>query len=193
MVGIGSELKTKAGPLPVWAWAGLGTVTLAGVLIAKKKQSMDAAASATPDTTSSVIGGPSTLIPTASPMPFSAGDTFVDTTINNLPPGGSTSTPCPQGVKPINGKCPPVINPKPSLPAVDPSKSPAKIAQNSAEGKGMIKIGCYNAAGHYAGKQVSGGAPVYGLVAGWFMQGASVHAHGAHCIYVPAKFKAYIQ
>jgi len=191
MVGIGSELKTKAGPLPVWAWAGLGTAGLAGFLIVRKKNAMAAASNSTPDNSSSVIGGPSTLIPTASPMPYSQGDTFVNTTINNLPPGGSTKVlPCPQGLKPVNGKCPP-IHP-PSLPMVDPSKSPAKIAKNSAVGKTMIKVGCFNAQGHYTGHQVSGHAPVYGLIGNWFMQGASVTAHGAHCIYVPAKFKAYI-
>jgi|SRR5215472_2933872 len=188
MVGIGSELKTKAGPLPVWAWAGIGVVGIAGFLIYKKKQSMTGQ---TPDNSSSVIGGPSTLIPTASPMPYSAGDTFVNTTINNLPPGGATKMlPCPQGLKPVNGKCPPIHVP---LPAVDASKSPAKVPQNSAMGKTMIKLGCYDVKGHYTGKQVTGGAPVYGLSTAQhvFAQGALAKAAG-HCIYVPAKFKEYI-
>jgi len=192
MVGIGSQLQEKAGPLPVWAWAGLGTVGLAGYLIARKKKAMDTAAQTSTDNTGTVIGGPSTLIPTASPMPYSQGDTIVDTTINNLPPGGSTQLgPCPQGMKRLsNGKCPPIT--PPHLPAVNPAASPAKIAKNSAEGKTMIKVGCFDAGGHYTGHQVSGHAPVYGLVGAFFMQGASVRAHGAHCIYVPAKFKDYI-
>lgn len=181
MVGIGSELKTKAGPLPVWAWAGLGSIGLASYLIYRKKQSMNAA---TTDTggSSSVVGGPSNLTTQAQPMPYQAGDTFVNTTvdINNLPPGGSTKSK------------PPPVKPPPSLPMVDPSKSPVKIAKTSAAGKGMIKVGCFDAKGNYSGKQVSGHAPVYGLIGAWFMQGASVHAHGAHCIYVPAQFKAYI-
>jgi hypothetical protein len=183
MVGIGSELQRKAGPLPVWAWAGLGTVTLAGVLIGKKKQSMDQAVAGSTDNTSTVIGGPSTLIPTAAPMPFTGGDTFVNTTINNIPPGGTTKTgkPGPTG---STGKT--------GLPAVNPSASPAKISKTSATGKTMIKLGCFDKAGHYAGHQVSGGVPVYGLIGLWFMQGASVRAHKAHCIYIPAKFKAYI-
>jgi hypothetical protein len=180
MVGIGAELKTKAGPLPVWAWAGLGTATLAGILLVKKKQSMDQAMSATPDSSSSVVGGPSNLIPQAMPMPYTqGGDTFVNTTVNNLPPGGSTK----------------VTNPPPKkkpLPAVDPSKSPARIGKNTAIGKTMIKLGCYDSKGHYAGHQAGGGVPVYGLVGLWFMQGASVHSKGAHCIYIPEKFKAYI-
>jgi|SRR5215831_7826723 len=180
MVGIGAELKTKAGPLPVWAWAGLGTAGLAGFLLVRKKQSMDAAMSGEPDTSSSVVGGPSNLVPQAMPMPYTQGDTFVNTTINNLPPGGSTKTT-------------PTPTPKPTpLPAVDPSKSPVKISKSSADGKSMIKVGCFDAKGHYAGHQVSGHAPVYALVGAFFMQGASVTAKGAHCVYVPAKFKAYI-
>jgi hypothetical protein len=181
MVGIGSDLKMKAGPLPVWAWAGLGSVGLAGFLIVKKKKSMDQATTGS-DTSGTIPGGPSNLIPQAQPMPYTmGGDTFVDTTvINNIPPGGSTKV-----------TKPPVPKPTP-LPAVDPSKSPIKIPQSSAAGKTMIKLGCFDKKGHYAGKQVSGGAPVYGLINKIFMQGSSVHAHGPHCIYVPAQFKAYI-
>jgi hypothetical protein len=183
MVGIGSQLQEKAGPLPVWAWAGLGTVGLAGYLIARKKKAMDTVAQTGTDNTSTVIGGPSTLIPTASPMPYSQGDTIVDTTINNLPPGGATKVTPP--TKPLPSS-------KPTLPAVNPAASPAKIAKNSAEGKTMIKVGCFDAGGHYTGHQVSGHAPVYALVGAFFDQGAPVKAKGAHCIYVPAKFKAYI-
>ena len=181
MVGIGSELKMKAGPLPVWAWAGLGTAGVAGLLIVKKKKSMDQAMSAGSDTSGTVPGGPSNLIPQAQPMPYTmGGDTFVNTTINNLPPGGSTKVTKPP--------------PKPtSLPAIDPTKSPSKILQFSPLGKTMIKIGCLDKAGHYSGKQVSGGVPVYGLsTAGKiFMQGALAKSPG-HCLYIPAKFKAYI-
>lgn len=87
MPGIGQELQTKAGPLPVWAWAGLGTVGLAGVLIYRKKKSMDQAANnaATNTTSSSVPGGPSNLTTQAEPMPIQMGDTFVNV-------AGSTET-----------------------------------------------------------------------------------------------------
>lgn len=182
MVGIGSELKVKAGPLPVWAWAGLGTVGVAAILIYRKKQSMNAAQQTDTSGSSSVVGGPSNLVAQAQPMPYTMqGDTFVDTTVvNNLPPGGTTKVTNPPVVKP------------PTLPAVNPAASPAKIAKTSAAGKTMIKVGCFDAKGHYTGKQVNGHAPVYGLIGAWFMQGSSVHAHGAHCIYVPAQFKAYI-
>lgn len=195
MVGIGSDLKMKAGPLPVWAWAGIGTAGVASYLIYKKKQSMNTA-NTTSDTQSNVVGAPSNLIPNAQPMPYTqGGDTFVDTTINNLPSPGNANAPCPQGLKRnADGSCPPILPHAPSpLPTVNPAGSPTSIPQNSAIGKTMIKIGCYDKNGHYTGHQVAGHVPVYALVAGFFKQGAPVHAKGAHCLFIPEKFKAYIQ
>lgn len=177
MVGLGSELQTKAGPLPVWAWAGLGTAGLAGFLVYRKKKSMNNATAAPTDTQSSVAGGPSNLSVQAEPMPIQMGDTFVDTTINNIPPGGAQKVPPPTK----------------KLPPVNAKDSPATISKNSALGKSMIKVGCNDVGGKYTGKQVSGGAPVYGLstVHGMFAQGALAKSPG-HCIYVPAQFKDYI-
>lgn len=85
MPGIGQDLQAKAGPLPVWAWAGLGTVGIAGYLIYRKKQSMTQAANqATTNTTSSSVpGGPSNLTTQAEPMPINTGDTFVNVTSND--------------------------------------------------------------------------------------------------------------
>jgi hypothetical protein len=196
MVGIGSELKTKAGPLPVWAWAGLGTVGLAAFLIYRKKQSMNQAAAGTPDTSSTVIGGPSSLVPQAEPMPGTGGDTNIITVNNNDLPSPAQG-PCPQGLQRLpNGNCPPAVAkpPTPSLPTVNPGKYPKKVKENSTFGKTFIKIGCWDIKGHYTGKQVAGHVPVYGLstAAKEFDQGPLATAKG-HCVYIPGEFKAYIK
>lgn len=108
MPGVSQTLTEDAGPLPVWAWAGIGTAVVAGVLIYKKKQSMNAqAAAATNQADSSNLGTTpvSNLTVAAEPMPIQMGDTFVNTSTptnvtqtnnpvqTNNPPAGTLSTP----------------------------------------------------------------------------------------------------
>lgn len=196
MVGLGSELTTKAGPLPVWAWGGIGVVGLSGYLIYRKKQAMNADMNQQgSDTSSTVMGAPSNLSVQAQPMPFQMGDTFVnDNDTNNI------NLPCPQGVKPtVGGQCPPgppvKVNPKPpTLPTVNPAKYPAKVKKNSALGKTMIQIGCWSKDHKYTGHNVTGHVPVYGYSAATqtYAQGPLATSAG-HCVFIPGEFKAYIK
>lgn len=196
MVGLGSELTHKAGPLPVWAWAGLGTLGLGGYLLYRKKQQMNAAANTTSDTQSNVVGAPSNLTTQAEPMPLQLGDTFVNNNIS-LPNPDQDGGLCPQGLKRnADGTCPPPF-PRPpshSLPTINPAKFPQKVKKNSPLGKTMIKIGCRDVNGHYSGHNVAGHVPVYGLstATGMFEQGNLALSKG-HCDYIPGEFKAYIQ
>jgi len=77
-------LKQRAGPLPVWGWAALGTAGLAGYLIYRqKKQAAAAAATASQSTLDSSNLGTvpvSNLTTVGQPMPIQMGDTFVDVT-----------------------------------------------------------------------------------------------------------------
>lgn len=78
---LGGTLVQKAGPLPVWAWAGLGTAGLAAFLYYRqKKQTTAAAQQQNSLATSSNLGTTalSNLTQSASPMPIQMGDTFVD-------------------------------------------------------------------------------------------------------------------
>ena len=45
-MAIGDTLRQRAGPLPVWGWAALGTAGVAGYLIYRRKQQAAAAATA---------------------------------------------------------------------------------------------------------------------------------------------------
>lgn len=91
--GIGGTLKKKAGPLPVWAWTLLGIVVFAYYLHRKKSAAAaQAAAAQQPQPNSGANLGSNTLsnlVPTAYPMPYSGGDTFVNITDT----GGTTQTP----------------------------------------------------------------------------------------------------
>jgi LysM domain len=150
-MAVKDTLTQKAGPLPVWAWAGILVVLVAGFMIYEKKKNMNAqAAQATNQAGSSNLGVTpvSNLTVAAEPMPYQAGDTFVNvsgggasstatatgtggtggtgtsTTVNNPP------TPTPPTPKPPT---PPVVTPKPpaaTLPAA-PKPAPPKPATQS--------------------------------------------------------------
>lgn len=98
MSDIGGTLKTKAGPLPVWAWTLLGTIALALYLIRKKSQSASTQAAA--DQTNSDLGSAAQLanmFEVAGLMPYQGGDVYVNTT--NTPPPAKTTLPAPTGNK----------------------------------------------------------------------------------------------
>lgn len=83
MDGIGETLKQKAGPLPVWAWAVVGTALLAGIFYYRQKKAASTAQTAdttsgTPTQTNLGTVPISNLTTTAQPMPITMGDTFVD-------------------------------------------------------------------------------------------------------------------
>lgn len=79
---IAETLTQKAGPLPVWAWAGLGTIGLTAYMIHRKKSQMNAQAAAQAQTGSSNLGTVpiSNLVTSAQPMPTELGPVFVDVT-----------------------------------------------------------------------------------------------------------------
>lgn len=107
--GIGATLSRKAGPLPIWAWTGLGVAALAAFMIYRQRKAAAAAAAA--DASSQTGGAPGTnlgtnqlsnLVPQAYPMPFQEGDVFTNVTTTGTP-----TTPPPT----------PTPNPKPSGPS----------------------------------------------------------------------------
>jgi len=95
---IGQTLTQKAGPLPVWAWAGLGTAALTGYLLYRKKQAMAAQANQQagyPNLSSNLGTIPvSNLTTQGQPMPIQMGDTFVSVSNPGSPPptGGTPQT-----------------------------------------------------------------------------------------------------
>ena len=97
-------LTQKAGPLPVWAWAGLGTGGMAWYLSSRKKKAAATAAAQQQPSNSSNLGTVpvSNLTPTAQPMPIQMGDTFVNTTVSDTEPGptGAPGPPGPPGKTP---------------------------------------------------------------------------------------------
>ena len=124
---LAETLKQKAGPLPVWAWAGLGTAGLAFYLYRRKQQQAAAAAAAAqqqPMDSSNLGTVPvSNLTTNAAPMPIQMGDTFVNTstsdtdTTNVTPPGfgGGFGGLRPWPVQKV---------PTPAAPAPKPTKPP---------------------------------------------------------------------
>lgn len=87
MSGIGETLKTKAGPLPVWAWTLLGSIALALYLIRKKSVSGSTQAAA--DQTNSDLGSAAELanmFTVAGLMPYQGGDVYVNSTTTPTPP-----------------------------------------------------------------------------------------------------------
>ena len=138
MPTMGESLTQKAGPLPVWAWAGLGTAGLAGYLYyrQKKKAAAAAAANQNPMDSSNLGTVPiSDLTQSASPMPIQMGDTFVNTTVNDTDnpapgppgPGGPPGKPGPPG--PPGMPAPPPIKtplPPPKPPPAPPPPQPKR-------------------------------------------------------------------
>lgn len=98
-MGIFDTLKQKAGPLPIWAWAGLGTVALAVYLIRKKSKTAQQTADQTAaDQTNSNLGSAAELanqFEVAGLMPYQGGSVYVNTTSTapNPPTGNPSTTP----------------------------------------------------------------------------------------------------
>jgi nucleoid-associated protein YgaU len=119
---LAETLKQKAGPLPVWGWAAVGTAGLAGYLIVRQKRNAAAAAAAAQQDTgdSSNLGTVpvSNLTTTGQPMPIQMGDTFVDVKDTDQPtpgPPGPPGTPGKPGPPGPPGKTP-APPPKPPPP-----------------------------------------------------------------------------
>lgn len=137
MAGMGETLTQKAGPLPVWAWAGLGTVALGGYLYYRNKKNANAAAqtqagsqgiSGTSSDSSNLGTVPlSNLTQSAAPMPIQMGDTFVDvqpvtqtqTQTQTEPAQPTTGPTSPPASKP------PVTTPKPPATKLPAATKPA--------------------------------------------------------------------
>ncbi len=104
--GFKDTLTKKAGPLPVWAWAGLGVAVLAVFMIQRNKKAAAAAAdeAAQEDQSGGVpatnLGSNSlsNLVPQAYPMPFQMGDIFVNG--NPTVPDDTPDKPDPTPAKP---------------------------------------------------------------------------------------------
>lgn len=181
MPGLGDTLMQKEGPLPVWAWAGLGTAGLGYYLYNKKKSAAATAATsqqgmAANTGTSSNLGTVpiSNLTTAAQPMPLQMGDTFVNvpepdvtvnapttvsgsttnTTVNNPPPKTPVAPPKPPA-KPLPpaAKPPPPKPPAPKVYTVVSGDSLWKIAQKEY-GNGALWTQIYN-----ANKAAVGGNP----------------------------------
>jgi LysM repeat protein len=133
-------LKQKAGPFPIWVWAGLGTVLLALVLMRKKAKAGNTAKAAS-DQTNSDLGTASQLanmFTVAGLMPYQGGDVYINTTETNNPSGpklppwqppGHHKPPTGGGGKPP-GK-PPTGTPKPRATyVVKRGDTLSKIAKN---------------------------------------------------------------
>lgn len=164
--------NTYAG-LKGWQWAAL-VGTAAGVFVLLRSR-----AGAGAPTSGLTTGSPAGTAASAGYQPLT---TIV---LQNGPPSQPiTPNPTTKTTKPPA--------PTPALPKVNA----ANYAQimHGTPGASWIKVGSQNAAGHYTGHNVSGGVPVYAYSPGLkeFFQGFSSHS-GARDIYIPAKFKAYIQ
>jgi len=110
-----ATLKSKAGPLPVWAWALLGTIALALFLIRKKSKGADTSGAAA-DQTNSDLGSAAELanmFEVAGLMPYQGGDVYINTTTTENPPPSKTKpTPLPWPIPP--GHKPPKPTPTPT-------------------------------------------------------------------------------
>lgn len=129
---IQDELTQDAGPLPVWAWAGLGTIGLAAYLAHRKKKQMNAA-SAQQNNQASVqsnLGSVpiSNLSVGASPMPFQMGDTFVNVPAPTINQSQSTSPTTVNVAAPTTTPTPPSPAPPPT--PSNPIATPTPPAQN---------------------------------------------------------------
>lgn len=141
MPGMADTLTTRIGPLPTWAWAGLGTGGLALYMVERNKKKAAAAAATQQSPIQSNLGTVpiSNLTTQAQPMPFQMGDTFVNVatppvnvsdpvtvstpvTVNNPPPTFvPPMIPAPQ---PIIAPPPPIAVPQPPAAALPPAPPP---------------------------------------------------------------------
>ena len=131
MAGIGETLSERAGPLPVWAWAALGTGALTAFLFYRKKKQAQAQAAqqaAAQSQNASDLGTVpiSNLTTQAQPMPLTLGDTFVNASAPNVPPPDNpiTSTTGVPGTTLISGN-PPAPPPDPTtIPQASAGQTP---------------------------------------------------------------------
>jgi len=135
MAGIEETLTTRMGPLPVWAWASLGTAGLGFYLYHRRaKAAADQAAQANADNqgvSSNLDTVPISNLTTATqPMPIQMGDTFVDVDVTDSDPTKAPTTtgtkppapkPTPAPTKPPAGKLP--AAPKPTAPKAPAQKT----------------------------------------------------------------------
>ena len=101
---IWSTLKSKAGPLPIWAWTLGGVITLALYLTHKKQTSGQTKAAA--DQTNSDLGSAAELanmFNIAGLMPYQGGNVYVNTTETQNPPS-SPSKPSGGGTVPVHSE-----------------------------------------------------------------------------------------
>lgn len=104
MGGIGETLKSKLGPLPVWVWTLLGTITLALFLISKKNKGDTSQAAA--DQTNSDLGSAAELanmFEVAGLMPYQGGDVYINTTQPQNPPSSPSKPHGPPWHPPTGG------------------------------------------------------------------------------------------
>lgn len=97
-----STFKQKAGPLPVWAWAGLGTIALALYLMRKKSQTANSTTAAA-NQTSTNLGSAAELanmFEVAGLMPYQGGNVYINETNGAPPTQGPKPPPPPKGPPP---------------------------------------------------------------------------------------------
>lgn len=125
-------LKGKLGPLPVYVWAGLGTIALALYLMRKKSKNANQT-NAAADQTNSDLGSAAELanmFEVAGLMPYQGGNVYVNTTVSGPPPvGATTPTGNGHGTTPPPTPTPsPVSRPAPTTgPIIGPGAKPQAI------------------------------------------------------------------
>lgn len=148
MPGLGQTLTEDIGPLPTWAWAGVGTAVLGGFLLMRKKNKMnqDAVAASNTGTQSNLGTVPvSNLTTQAEPMPIQMGDTFVNVPASTVsitnqlpdhpdPPSATWGGHPPVAPPPPAGSPPPMPSPTPA-----PS-SPLLPPQAAAETGPLVNV-----------------------------------------------------
>jgi hypothetical protein len=103
--GLGATLSRKIGPMPMWAWVGIGVAVLAWYLI-KKKSSTSSTTASTSSTDLTSAQAAANEFATAGLMPYQGGDVYINNTTGSTEPG---NPPPPAGVSanPITGYQPP--------------------------------------------------------------------------------------
>lgn len=130
-----STLKQKAGPLPIWAWAGLGTIALALYLMRKKSKAASDTTGAAANQTNSDLGSAAELanmFEVAGLMPYQGGNVYVNTTVSGPPPSSS-------GTPTGNGHGTPTPTPTPS-PVTRPAPTTGPIVGPAAKPQAIYRV-----------------------------------------------------